>query len=354
MYPSLEINLSKVKHNTKVIVDKCRDAGLEVYGVTKVFCAIEEVAKVMLEAGVTGLADSRVSNIKKLSNLDTKKILLRIPMQSEVKSVIENADLSFNSELSTIKLLNDEAKKSGVIHDILLMIDLGDLREGIFFESNFMDTIDAIMEMDHINLKGVGSNLTCYGGIIPYPDSLQPLIDIKNEVLKKHDFEIEIISAGNSSSIHLIDKNELQSEFNNLRLGESLVLGYETAFGERIENTYNDAFLLKTEIVELQDKPSYPIGVIGRDAFGNVPVIEDKGMMKRAILGIGKQDVNSDNLIARDKTIEIIGGSSDHLIIDVTNSEVDYKVGDIMEFELTYGSLLNLATSDYVYKKIIK
>lgn len=354
MYPSLEINLDKVRHNTRVINKLCQKAGLDVYAVTKVFCAIPEVAEVMLEEGVKGLADSRIANIKRIEHLGAYNVMLRIPMQSEASLIVKHLDLSFNSEISTIKVLNEEARKQDKIHDVLLMIDLGDLREGIFFKNDYMSTIDQIMTLDHINLKGLGTNLTCYGGIIPYPDTLQPLIDIKNEVKDKHDFDIEILSAGNSSSIHLIEKNELPKEFNNLRLGESLVLGYETAFGERVHDTFNDAFTLKAEIVELQEKPSYPIGEIGRDAFGNVPVVEDKGMMTRVILGIGRQDVNPDNLNPLDNAVEIIGASSDHLILDITHSSNNYNVGDVMEFELTYGSLLNLATSSYVHKNIIK
>jgi len=354
MYPSLEIDLTKLRKNTEVITSLCKEAGLEVYGVSKVFCAIPEAAQVMVDAGVVGLADSRIANIKKMSQIEAYKVLLRIPMQSMVKEVIKYVDLSFNSEISTIRLLNQEANQQNRVHDIMLMIDLGDLREGIFFKDDYMTVIDEIMSMKHINLKGLGTNLTCYGGIIPYPETLNPLVKIKQEVLEKHNFEVEILSAGNSSSIHLIEKGEISPEFNNLRLGESLVLGYETAFGDRIKDTYNDVFTLKAEIVELQEKPSYPLGEIGRDAFGNVPVIEDKGMMKRAIMGIGRQDVNPDNLIPFNDKIEVIGASSDHGIVDVSNSDKNYQVGDIIEFELTYGSLLNLATSEYVYKKIKK
>jgi predicted amino acid racemase len=352
MYPSLEINLEKVKHNTKVITSRCKESGLDVYGVTKVFCAIPEVAQVMVDAGVTGLADSRIANIKKMAAIDAYKVLLRLTSPSEAAEVVKHVDLSFNSEIKTIRLLNEEANKLGVTHDIMLMIDLGDLREGIFYTSDYMSVIKEVIEMTNVNLKGLGTNLTCYGGIIPYPDTLQPLIDIKKKVKKELNFEIEILSAGNSSSIHLVDKNEVANEFNNLRLGESLTLGYETAFGERIEDTYDDAFTLKAEIIELQEKPSYPIGKIGRDAFGNVPVIEDKGLMKRAILAVGKQDVNPDNLEAIDSDISVVGSSSDHLIIDLTSTKSEYQVGDIIEFKLSYGSLLNLATSEYVYKSI--
>jgi len=352
MYPALEINLEKIKRNTQTIVKNCIKSGLDVYGVTKVFCAIPEVASAMIEGGVIGLADSRLSNLKRLSHLDTEKILLRLTSQSEVSEVVDYIDLSFNSEISTIRLLNQEAKIKNKVHNILLMIDLGDLREGIFFKNDYMTIIKEVVEMSNVNLKGIGCNLTCYGGIIPYPETLNKLIEIKKEVLEHLNFDIEVVSAGNSSSLHLVDKGQIDPAFNNLRLGESLTLGFETAFGTRIENTYDDAFILKAEIIELQPKPSYPIGEIGRDAFGKVPIIEDKGDMLRAIIAVGKQDVNPDNLEPADNDIEVIGASSDHLLMDFTKVEGKYQVGDIIEFKLTYGSLLNLATSNYVTKVV--
>ena len=95
-----------------------------------------------------------------------------------------------------------------------------------------------------------------------------------------------------------------------------------------------------------------PIGEIGRDAFGEKPVFEDKGMMKRAILSIGRQDARIENLSPRDGGAEIIGASSDHMLLDVTACKRRLKVGDIMEFNLSYGGLLSVITSSYVSKII--
>lgn len=164
---------------------------------------------------------------------------------------------------------------------------------------------------------------------------------------------LEIISGGNSSSLHLLLKGMKLPDINMLRLGESLVLGYETAYGNRIENTCNDAFQLVVEIIEIKEKPSLPIGEIGRDAFGKVPTFEDRGIRKRMIAAIGKQDVEFDTIIPLDEGIRILGGSSDHLLLDGTDSEVNYKVGDKLRFNLTYGGILRTMTSEYVKKDII-
>ena len=39
-----------------------------------------------------------------------------------------------------------------------------------------------------------------------------------------------------------------------------------------------DTVKLVAEVIELKRKPSMPIGKIGKDAFGNTPVFEDKGI----------------------------------------------------------------------------
>ncbi|WP_432401200.1 ornithine racemase Orr [Wukongibacter sp. M2B1] len=353
IYPRLEIYTNKVKHNTKILVDTLRENNIEAAGVTKVFCAIPEVADAMIEGGVKYLADSRIENLIRLKDKDVPKWLLRLPMQSQAKEIVEYADISLNSEIKTIEILSEEALKANKTHKVILMIDLGDLREGIW-QDKVLETVEEIIKLDGVELFGIGTNLTCYGGVIPNKDNLGKLVEIAEELESKFDIKLEVISGGNSSSLDLLAKKEMPSRINNLRLGESIVLGRETAYGNVIEGAYLDAFQLVAEIVEIQEKPTVPIGEIGMDAFGNKPVFEDKGIRKRAILAVGRQDVNPSNIIPIDEKISIFGSSSDHLMIDVTDSERDYKVGDEVRFNLEYGALLGLATSEYIYKKVEK
>ncbi|WP_432665373.1 ornithine racemase Orr [Wukongibacter baidiensis] len=351
--PRLEIYTEKVKYNTKLLVDTLKENNIEAAGVTKVFCAMPEVADAMIEGGVKYLADSRVENLIRLKDKDIPKWLLRLPMQSQAKEIVEYADISLNSELKTIEKLSEEAVKANKVHKIILMIDLGDLREGVW-QDKAMETAEEIIKLKGVKLFGIGTNLTCYGGVIPNQDNLGKLVEIAEELENKFDIKLEVVSGGNSSSLDLIEKKKMPSKINNLRLGESIVLGRETAYGNPIEGAHLDAFQLVAEIVELQEKPTIPIGEIGMDAFGNKPVFEDKGIRKRAILAVGRQDVNPDNIIPVDEKISIFGSSSDHLMIDVTDSQKDYKVGDEVRFNLEYGALLGLATSEYIHKKIEK
>ena len=350
-YPALIMDKSKVRHNTKILSEMAAKHGIKIAGVTKVLCALPALGEAMIEGGAYALADSRIENLARLKNIDAPKILLRIPMLSQVEEVVQYADISLNSEIEVIKALNEAAKIKNKVHQIVLMVDLGDLREGVWYQGA-LEYVEEIVKLRNIKLIGVGTNLTCYGGVIPSRENLGNLVEIAEEIEQKYGMKLDVISGGNSSSIYLIQKNQIPQRVNQVRLGEAIVLGTESAYGERIEGTYSDAFTFAAEIVELKEKPSVPIGEIGRDAFGGVPVFEDKGMIQRAIVAAGRQDVKHEGLIPKDRGITILGASSDHMILDVTNTEKDYKVGDVIEFDVNYGALLAAATSEYVNKVV--
>lgn len=353
MYPRLEIDIEKLKHNAKVILQSCHERNIKVSFVTKSFCAQKEIVESVYSEGIDYIADSRIQNLKKLRDINLPKMLIRIPMISELEEAINYCDISFNSELETIKKLNELCESKNITHKIVLMFDLGDLREGYFYEEDLFHSVKEIVRLKNIEIIGIATNLTCYGAIIPSKENTGRLVSIARKIECKFGINLEIVSGGNSSSIHLMTSNNMPEGINNLRIGESILLGRETAYGKNINGTYQDVFKLICQIVECKEKPSVPIGEIGVDAFRNKPVYEDKGILKRAIIAIGKQDINIDSLIPIDTDIKILGASSDHMILDVSNTKYDYKLGDNVEFLLTYGGIMSSSTSEYVSKKII-
>ncbi|NBG88730.1 ornithine racemase Orr [Isachenkonia alkalipeptolytica] len=353
MNPRIEINYRKLVHNTEVLQEKAKEHGIELAAVTKCFCGIPEIAQGYVDGGVKYLADSRISNIKKLQELPNPKILLRLPMLTEVHETVAFADISLNSEIETIRALNREAKILGVNHRVILMADLGDLREGVFEEEELILVAKEVEALSNIILHGIGVNLTCYGGVIPSVKNLSKLEYLGNAIEKEIGRSLEIYSGGNSSSIYLLDEKSIPERINHLRLGEAIVLGTESAYGKNIENTHQDIFQLVGEVIELKEKPSMPIGEIGMDAFGNTPSFEDEGIRKRAILAVGRQDFGSYDIFPVKEGMKILGASSDHLILDVTDAKGDVAVGDEIRFNLRYGALLSLMTSEYITKKII-
>ena len=355
MYPRLIVDLNKVKSNLNKITEMVRMSGCSLMIVTKGYCADMEIYKLLEESDVDFLADSRIQNLRKYEGTKKERVLLRLPMISEVDEVVRFSDISLNSEIKTIKQLSAAASKINTKHKIILMIDLGDLREGILFKNidDIYNSVEEMLMLDHVELYGLGTNLTCYGGVIPKKENLSILVDIAEKIENRFNINLKMISGGNSSSVYLIARNELPKGINNLRIGETFLLGNETAYGEHLEGFYDDIFKLEAEIIELKEKQSVPIGETGVDAFGNKPIYQDRGIIKRAIIAVGRQDIDPDKLHPIDSKIHILGASSDHLILDVTKSYNEYKVGDIVSFKLSYSSLLRATTSNYVEKVYI-
>jgi ornithine racemase len=349
VYPCVEINLSKIKDNTKEIASLCSRFGISLVGVSKVFCARKSIVKAMLEGGAVMIGDSRIENLKRIEGMDCKKMLLRIPMGSTAMDVVRYCDVSLNSEIVTIKHLSKAAQALEKTHGIILMVDEGDLREGIL-ECDVLEIVKEILDLKNIELVGLGTNLTCYGGVIPDINNLGRLAALNKNIKSIFGIDMPIISGGNSSSLYMVMNGTIPAEINQLRIGEGILLGRETAFGNPIPNCSNDCFMLKGEIIEIKNKPSVPSGRIGTDAFGETPLFEDRGIIKRAIVALGRQDIKIDGLKLMDKDITILGASSDHLILDVTLSKMDYEVGSIVDFNMDYGCLLMSMTSPYVKK----
>jgi predicted amino acid racemase len=352
-YPRLIVDTKKIFNNVKTLVKMSNRNGIDIAGVTKGFCANTDIVSSYVKGGVKYLADSRISNLKKLKAFDLPKMLLRLPMISEAEDVVKYSDISLNSEVDTIKSISKAAIKLNKEHEIIFMVDLGDLREGYINEDDLYEAIEKTKDLKGIVILGLGVNFTCYGGVIPNKRLVEKLVNISKEIEDRFNLKLQIISGGNSSSIYMLNNKDDIKGITNLRLGEALICGTESAYGRRIEGTYNDAFTLEVEIIEIKEKPSVPTEEIGRDAFGKVPMFIDRGIRKRILCAIGKQDVDFDTIYPFDKDLIVLGGSSDHLILDGSDSKIDYKIGDIISFNIHYVSILRLMTSEYIEKVII-
>jgi len=370
MYPLLKMNKRKITENTRAIISRAKTYGIDVTAITKCTGGNVEIAQAFLDGGAAAIGDSRIKNLKKLAALPCEKWLIRIPMLSESDETVAFANLSLNSEIKTIRALNMAAKAQGKTHGIIMMLDLGDLREGYFIgngQANTPETdaliseslgnldrdIQEILSMENIKLRGIGTNVTCVGGTIPTPDSFNAFFKIKQSLEEKYHLPCEIISGGNSSAWYLVENGTIPKEVNNLRLGDVILFGRESAYFHSYDYLHLDAFILDVEIIEIRNKPSFPIGEIGRNAFGDVPVFEDHGIRRRAICALGRQDTEPEHLFPVLPGIKIESYSSDHLILDITDALTDYIIGDIVSLRCDYMGALYAATSEYVEKIVI-
>ena len=344
---TLRIDLAQIESNARFICDRL-GPDVAVAAVTKVTCGDPRVARAMLAGGATALADSRLQNLERLraAGLDVPMWLLRTPTPDTAADTVRLADVSLNSEIETVRAL--DAAAAGRRHGVVLMIDLGDLREGIM-PRELDDFLDAVLALRNVDLVGVGTNLTCYGAIIPTPDNLGRLVTLAARAEERAGRPL-LVSGGNSSSLDLAFGQGLPAGITNLRIGESILLGVSTITRDPIEGLHQDAFVLEAPVIECRFKPSMPTGETAQDAFGRRPLFADRGPRLRAICAIGRQDTVPEGLRPLDPGVKILGASSDHLILDVQDMERPPRVGQMLRFLPGYGALLLASTSPYVDK----
>lgn len=349
--PRLEININKIKHNAKTLKEEFAKKGITIAPVIKGVAGSPEIANAILECGINTIAVSLVQYIKKMKEFGVKAefLLTRLPTHTEVPDIVKYADISLNSEISTIKLLSEHSLKQGKRHKVVLMLELGDLREGILPED-----IDSVVEqtitLKGIKLYGIGVNLACFGGIKPSEKNMTELSQIVDRIQEKYHIKLHMVSGGNSANYEWLLQTDNTGNINNLRIGEAILLGRETLHRNKIPHLYIDAFTLICEVIESKLKPSLPYGDKCQNAFGYKPEFTDIGTINRVIIGIGEQDVDTKAIKPRIKA-DIIGASSDHLILHVKSNSIE--VGSEIQFDINYSALLRLSTSPYVKKMFI-
>lgn len=348
--PRLEIDLQKIHHNAHTLVERLVDRGISVSGVTKAVLGSTAVANTLLRAGVSGLGDSRIDNIEamRLAPVAAPMTLIRSPMLSQADRVVTHADISFNTELDVISKLSSAAQKVKRTHGVVLMVELGDLREGIM-PGDLESAVRETLRFPYIEFKGIGTNLACRSGVSPDSKNMAELSAMADSIDAAYGPIVGIVSGGNSASLQWALSGEPIGRINNLRLGESILLGREPLHRQTIDGLHADAFTLIAEVIESKTKPSQPWGAIAQTAFGEKQASEDRGCISQTILAIGHQDTDPFGLEAP-PGLEIVGASSDHLIIDA--GKIHTPVGAEIAFQPNYSALVRAMTSPFVAKVV--
>jgi len=344
--PRLEINLRKIRHNACVLVNSLKRRGISVSGVTKATQGRADIAEELLAAGVTGLADSRIENIQAMRGaaVNANMMLIRSPMISQAALVVANADTSFNTELDVISELSKAAHAIGRTHGIQLMVELGDLREGIM-PGDVAAIVRRTLGFPNFALIGIGANLACRCGVGPDAANMGELSALANMIEATFGHALTTVSGGGSSNIAWALSGADTGRVNNLRLGESILLGREPLHNETIEGLYTDSIALVAEVIESKIKPSQPWGPIAATAFGAARPVADSGSIFQAILALGRVDTDPDGLTPP-PGIEIIGSSSDHLVVSSGPNRL--AVGTEVAFQLNYSALIRTMASQSV------
>ncbi len=343
-YPRIRIDLAKIIHNARIIVEASNALKIDVYGVSKSCQGDPDIARAMCAGGVCGIADSRIQNLEKLHKASFSNLLmLRQPLKDEVEDVIRLTQACLVSDLYILRLLSAAAGKLNRKYKVILMVETGEMREGILPEE-LLEFAASAFKLPNIEIWGIGTNFACFPG----KDTVPSRIDVTSnnlEILCKAAVELKcrlgysarVVSGGNSSAWRMIESATIPPQINQLRMGEAILLGQETLFYKPIINTFQDSFILESEVIEVREKPLSLID-------NGLP-----GTRKQILVALGKQDLGAGFILPYRPGLEVVKISSDHLVLGA-KAGLNIKSGDILSFKLDYYALVGAMTSPFVQK----
>jgi len=350
MYPRMVIDKEAVLHNAHALKELAASFGVELTPVVKALAGDPPLIKEIAELGFSRLGDATLPHFRAYQEVAAEKWLLRNPMICEIQELVRLTDGSLISEAGVLYRLEEECARIHREYQVVLMAELGDLREGCQ-EPELLELVALAEKLPHIRLMGIGANLSCFGNILPGRENMAALAQLAAKADERVGRHLERVSGGNSSSYLMLKEGKLPPCVNDLRLGESILLGRLPCYDRPIEELRRHAFVVEAEIVELKEKPSKPWGESGdTDSFGGKVEFVDKGCRLRALAALGKQEIYINGLEPLDSGVEMLGGCSDYLVCDLTDSKNSYKIGDVLRFACDYAALATGMSSVYLDK----
>jgi predicted amino acid racemase len=353
----IQLNRSRLQDNFNFLNKMFKSENIEWAIVTKLLCGNELYLKEVLSLGIKEVCDARISNLKTIKRLSpqTETVYIKPPAKRIIKSLVKYADASFNTEFETIKLISEEAQRQNKSHKIIIMIELGDLREGVMGEE-LISFYKSVFELPNIEVTGIGANLNCLHGVMPSTDKLIQLSLYKQLIEATFERKISWVTGGTSVVVPLLFNKVVPVGINHFRIGELLFFGNNLVTGLPVEELHQRIFSLFAEIVEITDKPKVPTGELDQNPSGEMYEVNEQDYGKssfRAIVDFGLLDVSTDFIKPDDEDLIVGGASSDMLVIDLGENPKGYKVGDLLSFEIKYMGALHLLNSGYIGKEVV-
>lgn len=349
--PRIEVDLGKIRCNTQTVAGRLGPRGIGVTGVTKAVCGHPAIAQAMLDGGVSGLADARIRNVQRLraAGLTGPITLIRTPMLSQVDQVVQSCEASYNTEPLIISALAAAATRNGCVHGIVLMVEMGDQRDGILPE-NLADIAQLVLNMSGVTLKGIGANFACLNGGAPTVFQMSALSALADRIEAVCGPFLNIVSGGNSASLPWAFGEHSTGRINEIRLGEAILLGVEPVSGDQIDGMHTDAFTLVAEVIETDARHlPFPIAPIGPTAE-RFRIVTTSAASVRMIFAIGHQDTDIPGL-SMPVGYTLIGATSDHLVIGMPHPLP--KVGSEVRFQMNYNALMRAMAAPDIKVKLL-
>jgi len=352
----LIIDLPELRHNLDAIGSWMDRFGARWSVVTKVLCGHTDALKALQLMGVRSMGDSRLDNLRAIERIvpDFESWYLRLPHVTAVPEIVRLADVSLNSEIEIIKKLNDEAKRQGYTHRIIIMIEVGDLREGIL-PGSLVEFYEQAFDLSNIEVLGIGANLGCLVGLAPNIDQFTQLVLYRELLELRFKHKLPLISAGSSAVLPMMLDGTLPKAINHFRIGESIFLGTDLVNGGTLNGLSDRVVMLEAEIAEIQEKGLVPLGETSNiTPFNNTNGGDYRPGQRgyRALVTVGQLDTDIEGLIPVDSRYLIAGASSDITVVNLGENPEGLSVGDSLKFRVNYSAFLRLMSGKYFAKEV--
>ncbi len=334
----LILDLEKLRHNICFLSRHCAEHGLRVTGIIKDPAGDPKIIREMLEQGFDNIGISKVPDGPRTQAVFPKRpIYIALPSIHELPAVVQNFSLSFNSEMAVIEQINQTAISMNCPHQILLMVDTGDLREGVM-PDQVLSMVKKIHQIRHrvIDFAGIGTNLGCCAGTVPDDQNLCLMAELAERIETRLGIEVKTISVGGSVLLKWLQDKQLPGRINNIRLGESVFLGTIPTINQVHPDLDTQVVTFRADVLEIREKHVTPPRVCGNDALGIRPDFTHQGLRKRAILNFGICDTYPLGLTPTISGMEIVSVNSNYTLVDITNCDNDFKIGDFIDFNMNY------------------
>jgi len=352
------IDLEALRHNLDAVRRWTGANGAELTVVTKALCGHRPTLRALQDIGVRSIADSRLENLRAIDRTvdGTRTWYLRPPHHSALDEVVALSDVSLNTELEVLRALDDEAGRQGRAHRVVIMIELGDLREGVL-PGHLTRMYEEVFTLPHIEVIGIGANLGCLSGAVPSIDELMQLVLYRELLELKFQRRLPLISAGTSAVLPLLLDGSLPPAINHFRVGETILLGTEPVTGEVMRGLRGDVVTVEAEVVEVKEKSLTPAG----ETTDMTPFASVQGDAEitpgqrgyRAVVTLGQVDTDIASLHPVDPGHQLAGASSDVTVVNLGDEPSGIRVGDTLQFRPGYASLVRLMNNPYTDKRIV-
>jgi predicted amino acid racemase len=365
VYPQLTVAIDRIAGITRSIARTLSGYGIQLVGVTKAIDGEPAVAEELLQAGCTGLADSRLPAIARLAAQGLGPVtLIRSPQPDEIATAARLIDRAIMCDPGAAQALGAARARAGAGSpgaararaaatprpiDLLVGVDLGDRREGVL-PQQARQTAQRLAGLPGIALAGVAVNFACLSGLLPSVPLIRQAEDILLSIAPLCHAE-PVLSLGGTCCLKFAGRYEPRVR-TEIRSGVGVLMGWDLCAGAPLPGIDRVEPVLAAVVLESGSKPPPPPGPRGLDAFGHEPnVTLPEGEAVYTLIALGRRDAAPDALRPLTRGVRVAGMTSD---VTVLITDRVFQPGETIDFAVDYEGLVLAVTSPFVTKRFVR